>query len=591
MTAVRPDRPPMRDVVLDALLEQVPVVVFATDLDGVCTYLEGAGLPALRLAPGSLVGVDLNQAFSDRTRELASLRTALSGRQVSFTWRTSRLALDTWLSPLYDAGGAVIGAMGVTLDVSEQVRETERRLSQQRGLLLHLHEAQETERRRIAADVHDDTVQAVAAVGLRLQSARRNLSVEGRADVAAMLDDAAESVREAGRRLRRLLYDLDVPDRLDQDLPAALREYAAVVCQDEPFTCTVEGTLGERPPLHASRVLFRIAQEAMANARSHAKPTRVEVRLAERDHGFLLTVQDDGAGLPAHLAVSARQRSASPAGHLGLRSMAERAESIGGWCAVRGLDGGGTLVEAWVPARVDLASGASRSSAGSGPTGRTLLEQTVESISEGFAALDRDWRYVYMNQVGADMLRRHDLVGRVCWGETPIAPEVETALRDAVRLQRPQVARAFYADLGRWVESRVFPSPDGLSIFFRDVSTEQESERRAAERLHIIAGAQALVAAMAGQAELEPALRGVLPTILDTWRLHHVRVVVDGPGLDPLDLSLGEQEPDDQVREVPIELFGGRVGALCVAAPSLDDPMRGLPELLGLRITAARSGT
>ncbi len=68
-------------------------------------------------------------------------------------------------------------------------------------------------------------------------------------------------------------------------------------------------------------------------------------------------------------------------------------------------------------------------------------------------------------------------------------------------------------------------------------------------------------------------------------------MVVDGPGLDPLDLSLGETEPDDQVREVPIELFGGRVGALCVAAPSLEDPMRGLPELLGLRISAAWSGT
>ena len=79
----------------------------------------------------------------------------------------------------------------------------QRQVAHQRGLLVHLHEAQEAERQRIAGEIHDDTVQVMAAVHLRLQSLRRSLEPLLPADQVADLDALDQAVREATGRLRR----------------------------------------------------------------------------------------------------------------------------------------------------------------------------------------------------------------------------------------------------------------------------------------------------------------------------------------------------------------------------------------------------
>jgi PAS domain S-box-containing protein len=699
----------MRDLVLEALLDRFPLVVFAYDLDGVCTYLDGAGLAGSRLTPGSLVGSNIFDAYSGLDH-IEHLHLPLRGQSASYSWRHGERTFDTWLTPLTDADGRVTGAIGVTLDISEKARvqedlelhrafveaapqfvalarvdgsvtyvnpggrrlagipedvdvtrttiadylteeglrrsleveqpavlehgsyegettlkhwptgrgipvrvssflvrdeltgepralatvqtdvtaqkvaqrEAERRLSQQRNLLLHLHEAQETERRRIAGEVHDDTIQAVAAVNIRLQSARRRLQQDGHTETAAMLGSVAESVREATTRLRRLLFDLDAPADLEADLVGALRDHVSAWA-DEPLACTVRSNLSVSVPPHLARVLFRIAQEAVANARTHAQAGAVTIEVGERDSGFTLKVCDDGRGLPQDLATSARQRPPASPGHLGLRGMAERAESVGGWCSVRPLPGDGTIVEAWVPARLGYAA-----SEEDRPASLALLEQTVESISEGFLALDRDWRYVYVNQVGADIVRRHDLPGKVCWDEFDFSPEVETAYRDAMRLQQPTVARVLYPDLGRWVESRVFPSADGLSVFFRDVTQEQLLEQQAADRQRLIAGGQQLMQALAAEPDLERALRTGLGALRTAWSLNRLSLEACRPGQDPLELTLGAAAPGDRVREVPLVLGGNRIGRVTCWGPEPPGELGSVGEVLALRIWADR---
>jgi hypothetical protein len=91
-------------------------------------------------------------------------------------------------------------------------------------------------------------------------------------------------------------------------------------------------------------VLFRIAQEALTNIRKHApEGTRIDVVIEQRDHGYALTVSDDGVGFDRAGTPD------SPEGHFGLTSMRERADGAGGWCRIESAEGRGTTVEAWVP--------------------------------------------------------------------------------------------------------------------------------------------------------------------------------------------------------------------------------------------------
>ena len=89
-------------------------------------------------------------------------------------------------------------------------------------------------------------------------------------------------------------------------------------------------------------MLFRIAQEALANVRKHSEATSVRVFVEERDGGFAIRLEDDGRGFIL-------DEAGESAGHLGLPAMRERAQLAGGWCRVHGMPGTGTTVEAWVP--------------------------------------------------------------------------------------------------------------------------------------------------------------------------------------------------------------------------------------------------
>ena len=98
----------------------------------------------------------------------------------------------------------------------------------------------------------------------------------------------------------------------------------------------------------------------------------------------------------------------------------------------------------------------------------------LESITDGFFTLDRDWRFTYINAAGERFLDRTpgDLTGRVLWDEFPgaVGSEFERAYR---RVAAGRVAEAFtahYPDHDRWYEVNASPAPDGLSVYFRDVS-------------------------------------------------------------------------------------------------------------------------
>jgi PAS domain S-box-containing protein len=220
-----------------------------------------------------------------------------------------------------------------SLDVLRQT------LQQRRELAQRLQHAQEAERRRIAADLHDDPIQVMSAVDMRLQMLTSYPDAVTLEEIAAIEHD----VREAIERLRSMLFELR-PAALDRDgLVPALRLYLEHTARSTGWRTEVHDGLTEDLDPDLRAVLYRIVQEAVVNARKHAKASAVEVEVASAAQGVTVRVRDDGEGFTPDPAASPEP------GHLGISTMVERAELAGGWVRVQSAPGDGTVVECWLP--------------------------------------------------------------------------------------------------------------------------------------------------------------------------------------------------------------------------------------------------
>jgi PAS domain S-box-containing protein len=215
---------------------------------------------------------------------------------------------------------------------------------ERRRLLAALVRAQEEERQRIAYEVHDDPIQAMIAVGMRLDVLRHRATDPRLAEQLRALE---EVTREATGRLRRLLYGLR-PTLLDSDgLVAALEAHLRAWREEDPETeLTLSAELPLEPPREVRTILYRVAQEALANIRKHARARRVRIRVEERAGGVLLAIEDDGVGFRPE------EHPEGTPGHLGMISMRERTELGGGRWQVHSRPGAGTVVECWMPLEV-----------------------------------------------------------------------------------------------------------------------------------------------------------------------------------------------------------------------------------------------
>lgn len=104
----------------------------------------------------------------------------------------------------------------------------------------------------------------------------------------------------------------------------------------------------------------------------------------------------------------------------------------------------------------------------------------LESISDAFVALDRNWRYTYVNARAGDIFGRDpsSLIGAHIWTEFPegVGQPFQLAYERAVREQTPCRLEAYYPPLERWFENRIYPSPEGLTIYFSDITDRKRSE-------------------------------------------------------------------------------------------------------------------
>ena len=192
------------------------------------------------------------------------------------------------------------------------------------------------ERRRLRRDLHDGLGPQLAGVALGLTTAERALRRDDAARAAGLLEAARSQLEGGVAEVRRLVHGLRPPALDDVGLLDALRTTGPAAAG---LDVTVEG-LGDLAALPAGVEVaaYRIAQEALTNVVRHSGATRARVVLRAGDDALEVEVVDDGTGIPA-------QRTAG----VGLVSMRERAEELGGGCTVEPVDGGGTRVLARLP--------------------------------------------------------------------------------------------------------------------------------------------------------------------------------------------------------------------------------------------------
>ncbi|WP_328296542.1 PAS domain S-box protein [Streptomyces sp. NBC_00435] len=269
------------------------------------------------------------------------LETAVAeGRLEDEGWRVrqdgSRFWANVVITALRDEEGVLQGFGKVTRDMSER-RAAQHALTERRRLFDHLVQAQETERRRIAWDVHDDSIQAMVAVGMRLELLAERVPES----LSAELQRLDASVREAIGRLRSLTFRLHPPGIDRHGLAEGLSSHLDDVVGSWGMAYSLEHQLDREPTPETGITIFRIVQEALLNVHKHARADRVDVSVKSTDGGILTRVMDDGTGVPMS------QDGARD--HFGIIEMRERAETAGGWWSMRSRPGTGTTVEFWVP--------------------------------------------------------------------------------------------------------------------------------------------------------------------------------------------------------------------------------------------------
>lgn len=257
---------------------------------------------------------------------------------------------ESWLKvkfPWPDPSGGH-GVAGIALDIAPRLKAEEQArayAADVRRLFERLVATQESERRRLADELHDLIGQNLTALGIDLAALKQKLHAAGDPVPGARIDTMRTVVEQTIRAIRGVMTDLRPPALEEFGLVPALRFYAAEFSERTGMKASVAlGCRERRFAREAEFTLFRIVQEALTNAAKHSGGTMVSVRVSEEAGRVRISVEDDGRGFPDPVGARSAHR-----GGWGLPTMRERAEAHGGQLRVE-FPGRGTRVVVEIPA-------------------------------------------------------------------------------------------------------------------------------------------------------------------------------------------------------------------------------------------------
>jgi PAS domain S-box-containing protein len=315
---------------------------YLTDADGRFCYVNERAVSLTGYSRDELLGMTFFDLDPDYPPELfaAIIEATANGPVAPVEARTRRrdgVYVPTEASVARIDVAGVTYLFGVVRDISER-RQME---AVQRTFARRMLENLETERQRVARELHDDVGQAVATVGVLLHTlAQTPGAVDERMRPA--LDDTLSTVGDVTESVARLCREYHPAELVGLGLEGTLRAYVREFGHRHGIACrltvaALAAALGGEHDLH----LYRIVQEALTNVARHARARRVTVKLVRRGDTLLLTVQDDGVGFDPD--------SMEPGGRLGLVTMRERAEIMGATLTILSRYRRGTEVRVSLP--------------------------------------------------------------------------------------------------------------------------------------------------------------------------------------------------------------------------------------------------
>jgi PAS domain S-box-containing protein len=346
---------------LEAIVMGSPVAIGAIDPQGVITLWNPAAERLFGWKSEQVLGrPNPLVAANDRERFMRRLRGELDGtvkpgpEEVRLHKDGSPIQVGLWTTILRDEAGKAMGLLRMFVDIAERKRaEAERedlvrQLTEQRqelqALSFRLFAAQETERRHIARELHDEVGQVLTGLKLNIEAALRL----PREESEKQLESGLAVVRELMALVRSMSLDLGPPGLEDEaGLGHALRWYLPKYASRTAINVVFEQDGAERPCSHAVKVAaYRIVQEALTNVARHAGASEATVRMTMGEDALEIRIEDQGAGFDVQSALAAGSS-------IGLASMRERARLLGGEWAVRSSPGAGTRITARFPLAAD----------------------------------------------------------------------------------------------------------------------------------------------------------------------------------------------------------------------------------------------
>jgi PAS domain S-box-containing protein len=328
-----------------ALFDSSPCAILLLDRRGFVQEANPVAAALFQTQPGALRGVAIASLIGSGAAEaLSNPGLECDGRPGGHLAIRRADGLEMFLEPAITPLANGPGGP-VTQVVLRDVTQDRQRQAGLRAYAAHVIHAQEEERKRIAQELHDETVQQLVLLCRRLdyvQTAGGPLP----APAVEALRETRRSAAEAVESLRDFARDLRPPTLDDLGLVASIRRLIADAVEREKLQGELKVVGAEhRLPPDVELATFRIAQQALHNVVRHARATRVTGTIAFAEGRVRLEIVDNGVGfkLPDDVDLAAT-------GNLGLLGMRERAETLGGRLRIRSDIGWGTSIAASIPA-------------------------------------------------------------------------------------------------------------------------------------------------------------------------------------------------------------------------------------------------